>query len=92
MPRLPRDKLPLPPKPFPQPDPAPWTPLLLAAPHPTSRQSPKEASMPLKPLKPSKQSRNQRKSEQRRQSQVEHQLLKDALARKAASNPQQLQA
>ena len=48
--------------------------------------------MPLKPLKPSKQSRNQRKSEQRRQSQVEHQLLKDALARKAASNPQQLQA
>ena len=48
--------------------------------------------MPLKPLKPSKQSRNQRKSEQRRQSQVEHQLLKDALARKAASNPQPLQA
>ena len=45
--------------------------------------------MPLKPLKPSKQSRNQRKSEQRRQSQVEHQLIKDALARKVTSNQQQ---
>ena len=89
MPKLPRDKLPLPPKPFPQTNPAPWRPLTL---HQTSRQSPKEASMPLKPLKPSKQSRNQRKQEQRRLSQVEHQLLKDALARKAASNPQQLQA
>ena len=48
--------------------------------------------MSLKPPKPSKIARNQRKSEQRRQSQVEHQLLKDALARKAASNPQPLQA
>ena len=27
MPKLPRDKLPLPPNPFPQPDPAPWKPL-----------------------------------------------------------------
>ena len=27
MPRLPRQKLPLPPNPFPQPDPAPWKPL-----------------------------------------------------------------
>ena len=27
MPRLPRQKLPLPPKPYPQPEPAPWKPL-----------------------------------------------------------------
>ena len=43
----------------------------------------------LKPPKPSKIARNRRKSEQRRQSQVEHQLLKDALARKLTSNQQQ---
>ncbi len=48
--------------------------------------------MALKPPKPSKIARNRRKSEQRRQSKVEHQLLKDALERKVTSNQQQLQA
>ena len=46
--------------------------------------------MALKPPKPSKIARNRRKLEQRRQSKVEHQLLKDAQARKVTSN--QLQA
>ena len=45
--------------------------------------------MALKPPKPSKAARNRRNSEQRRQSQVEHQLHKDALARKLTSNQQQ---
>ena len=45
--------------------------------------------MALKPKKPSKQARDSRRQEQRRQSQVEHQLIKDALARKVSSNQQQ---
>ena len=60
MPRLPRQKLPLPPKPYPQPEPAPWKPLgrhLFPQPH--------EPPVSLKPIKPSKQARNQRKQEQR---------------------------
>lgn len=45
--------------------------------------------MALKPPKPSKIARNRRKLEQRRQSKVEHQSIKDALARKLTSNQQQ---
>jgi RNA polymerase-interacting CarD/CdnL/TRCF family regulator len=41
--------------------------------------------MALKPTKPSKIARNRRKSEQRQQSHLEHQMLKDAQARMARS-------
>ena len=41
--------------------------------------------MALKPTKPSKIARNRRKSEQRQQSQAQHQMFKEALARKAQS-------
>ena len=47
--------------------------------------------MALKPPKPSKVARNRRKSEQRQQSHVEHQMLKDTQARMARSK-QPLQA
>ena len=73
MPRLPRDKLPLPPKPFPQPDPAPWKPLGL-------QRFPqlKEPPVSLKPAKPSKAARNNRKQEARK---LAHQPPQPAPAR-----------
>ena len=60
MPRLPRQKLPLPPNPYPQPDPERWKPLGLS---PLSQ--PQEPTVSLRPIKPSKQARNQRKQQQR---------------------------
>ena len=61
MPRLPRQKLPLPPL-RPQPEPAPWNPPGLHQP-----SQPQEPPVSLRPIKPSKKARNQCKQEQRKQ-------------------------
>ena len=61
MPRLPRHQLPQEPKPYPQPDPAPWKPLGLQR-----FPQPQEYPVSLKPAKPSKAARNQRKQEARK--------------------------
>lgn len=61
MPKLPKRQHPLPPKPYPQPEPAPWKPLGLH-----QYPQPQEPPVSLRPLKPSKQSRNSKKQETKR--------------------------